>query len=82
MTARARQTVGYLLSLIAGILAGAVFALLHTPIPVPPLIGLTGLLGIAVGESGMARVLASVRSTSANGRQSNRADRAARPGDG
>lgn len=58
---RLRNAGSYLVSLATGILAGAVFALLHTPIPEPPLIGLAGLLGIAFGEIGMNRALALIR---------------------
>lgn len=54
---RIRHLTRYLVSFAAGIAAGAVFALLRTPIPVPPLIGLTGLLSVAAGEIGMRSAL-------------------------
>jgi XapX domain-containing protein len=38
------------LSFAAGLVMGAVYGALGTPSPAPPLIGLTGLLGIVLGE--------------------------------
>ncbi|MGI5163678.1 DUF1427 family protein [Spirillospora sp. CA-253888] len=38
------------LSFAAGLLMGAVYWALHVPSPAPPLIGLTGLFGIVLGE--------------------------------
>jgi len=52
----------------AGILAGAIFALVKTPTPVPPLIGMVGLLSIALGEIGMNRVLNTIRRSRESGR--------------
>jgi len=40
----------YLLSLVAGLLAGVVYAVLHVRSPAPPIIALLGLLGILIGE--------------------------------
>jgi XapX domain-containing protein len=40
----------YLLSLAAGVLVGAVYALLNVRSPAPPAVALLGLLGILVGE--------------------------------
>lgn len=40
----------YLLSLVAGLLVGAVYALLRVRSPAPPIIALVGLLGILAGE--------------------------------
>lgn len=40
----------YLFSLAAGILVGAIYALLNVRSPAPPVVALVGLLGILVGE--------------------------------
>jgi len=40
----------YLLSLAAGMLVGAIYALLNVKSPAPPAIALIGLLGILLGE--------------------------------
>ncbi|AJY08864.1 XapX domain-containing protein [Burkholderia vietnamiensis] len=40
----------YAASLLAGILAGVVYALIGVPSPAPPTIALAGLLGILAGE--------------------------------
>lgn len=40
----------YLLSLGAGLLVGAIYALLNVRSPAPPVIALLGLLGILLGE--------------------------------
>ncbi|CAI8813314.1 MULTISPECIES: XapX domain-containing protein [Burkholderia] len=40
----------YVSSLLAGILAGAVYALIGVQAPAPPTIALAGLLGILAGE--------------------------------
>ncbi|WP_175971796.1 DUF1427 family protein [Burkholderia sp. BCC0322] len=40
----------YCLSLLAGILAGVVYGALRVNSPAPPLIALTGLLGMLAGE--------------------------------
>ncbi|MGS0893166.1 XapX domain-containing protein [Burkholderia stagnalis] len=40
----------YFLSLLAGILAGAVYGTIGVNSPAPPLIALTGLLGMLAGE--------------------------------
>lgn len=40
----------YLLSLAAGLLVGAVYAMLGVKSPAPPTIALIGLLGILLGE--------------------------------
>ena len=40
----------YVISLAVGILVGAIYALLQVRSPAPPLVALTGLLGILIGE--------------------------------
>ena len=40
----------YLFSLLAGILAGAVYSAVGVHSPAPPVVALTGLLGMLVGE--------------------------------
>lgn len=40
----------YVVSLLAGILAGALYGLLAVRSPAPPLVALVGLLGLLVGE--------------------------------
>jgi XapX domain-containing protein len=40
----------YLLSASAGVLVGAIYALLNVRSPAPPFVALVGLLGILVGE--------------------------------
>jgi XapX domain-containing protein len=40
----------YLISLGAGILVGAIYALLNVRSPAPPVVALIGLLGILIGE--------------------------------
>lgn len=40
----------YLLSLAAGLLVGAIYALLNVRSPAPPVIALLGLMGILLGE--------------------------------
>jgi XapX domain-containing protein len=40
----------YLLSLAAGLLVGAIYALLNVRSPAPPGVALLGLLGILIGE--------------------------------
>lgn len=40
----------YLFSLAAGLLVGAIYALVHVRSPAPPVIALVGLLGILIGE--------------------------------
>ncbi len=54
-------TLRYLASFAAGSLAGVVFWSLRTPTPVPPLIGLVGLLSIASGECATRRAIAAMR---------------------
>jgi len=39
----------YILSLLAGVLAGAIYSLLRVRSPAPPMIALVGLLGIVIG---------------------------------
>lgn len=51
----------YLVSFVIGCLAGVIFWLLKTPTPGPPLVGLTGLLGIAADELGTVRIRACIR---------------------
>lgn len=40
----------YILALAAGLLVGAIYALVGVRSPAPPVIGLVGLLGILLGE--------------------------------
>ncbi|RDK02640.1 XapX domain-containing protein [Paraburkholderia lacunae] len=40
----------YLFSLLAGLLVGVIYSLLHVRSPAPPLVALVGLLGILAGE--------------------------------
>jgi len=42
--------IGYLVSLLMGLVVGAVYGLVHVRSPAPPLIALVGLLGMVVGE--------------------------------
>jgi XapX domain-containing protein len=44
----------YLLSLLAGLLVGAIYALLGVRSPAPPAIALVGLLGMLLGEQAFA----------------------------
>jgi XapX domain-containing protein len=46
----------YLLSLGAGVLVGAIYALLNVRSPAPPVIALVGLLGILLGEQAVPLV--------------------------
>jgi XapX domain-containing protein len=39
----------YILSLLGGVLAGAIYSLLRVRSPAPPMIALVGLLGIVIG---------------------------------
>ena len=39
----------YILSLLAGILAGAIYSLIRVRSPAPPMVALVGLLGIVIG---------------------------------
>ncbi|TFC04091.1 DUF1427 family protein [Cryobacterium adonitolivorans] len=41
----------YILAILAGLLAGIAYRLLGVTSPAPPWLGLTGLLGILIGES-------------------------------
>jgi XapX domain-containing protein len=43
----------YLLSLVAGILVGAIYAVLTVKSPAPPIIALIGLLGMLIGEQSL-----------------------------
>ena len=47
----------FLLSLVAGLLVGGIYALLRVPSPAPPLVALLGLLGIVIGEQCVLYVL-------------------------
>lgn len=40
----------YLLSLAAGVLVGAIYALINVRSPAPPVVALVGLLGMLIGE--------------------------------
>lgn len=44
----------FLISLVVGILVGALYALLRVHSPAPPLVALVGLLGIVIGEQGVS----------------------------
>ncbi|AKU98714.1 Hypothetical protein AKJ09_05378 [Labilithrix luteola] len=44
----------YIASLFAGVLAGAVYGLINVRSPAPPVIALIGLLGMLLGEQGVA----------------------------
>ncbi len=46
----------YLLSLAAGLLVGAIYALLNVRSPAPPVIALLGLMGILLGEQAVPLV--------------------------
>lgn len=59
--AAARGASTYGVSFLAGAGAGLVFWILHTPAPVPPLVGLVGLAGIAAGEHATHRILRLIR---------------------
>jgi XapX domain-containing protein len=39
----------YILSLLGGILAGAIYSLIRVRSPAPPMVALVGLLGIVIG---------------------------------
>jgi len=39
----------YILSLLGGVLAGAIYSLIHVRSPAPPMVALVGLLGIVIG---------------------------------
>jgi XapX domain-containing protein len=43
----------YIVSLLAGVLAGAVYALIGVRSPAPPVVALAGLLGMLIGEQGL-----------------------------
>jgi XapX domain-containing protein len=44
----------YIVSLLAGILVGAIYALIGVRSPAPPVVALVGLLGMLLGEQGVA----------------------------
>jgi XapX domain-containing protein len=44
----------YLLSLSVGVLVGAIYGILGVRSPAPPVIALLGLLGMLLGEQGVA----------------------------
>jgi XapX domain-containing protein len=41
---------GYIVSLLMGLIVGAVYGLVQVRSPAPPLIALVGLLGMVIGE--------------------------------
>jgi XapX domain-containing protein len=43
----------YIVSLLAGVLVGAVYALIGVRSPAPPVVALVGLLGMLLGEQGL-----------------------------
>jgi len=51
-----RAVVGFAAALGVGLLAGALYQLMGVPTPAPPWWALCGLLGIVVGERGVAAV--------------------------
>ncbi len=51
----------YLVSFVVGALFGVLYAALKVRSPAPPLVALTGLLGMVLGESGWASIVAIVR---------------------
>ena len=51
----------YLVSFTVGALVGVLYAALKVRSPAPPLVALTGLLGMVLGESGWASVATFVR---------------------
>jgi XapX domain-containing protein len=44
----------YVVSLLAGVLAGALYAVIGVRSPAPPVVALIGLLGMLLGEQGIA----------------------------
>ncbi len=46
--------VNFLISLAVGIAVGVIYGMLRVASPAPPLVALAGLLGIVVGEQGVA----------------------------
>ncbi|PTW55694.1 XapX domain-containing protein [Breoghania corrubedonensis] len=46
----------YLFSLLAGVLVGVIYSLLHVRSPAPPVIALIGLFGILLGEQAVPLV--------------------------
>lgn len=46
----------YLFSLLAGVLVGVIYSLLHVRSPAPPVIALVGLFGILLGEQAVPLV--------------------------
>jgi XapX domain-containing protein len=42
--------IGYLVSLVMGLVVGVAYGLVHVRSPAPPLIALIGLLGMVLGE--------------------------------
>ena len=47
-------TANFVISLAVGIGIGALYGVLRVSSPAPPLVALAGLLGIVIGESGVA----------------------------
>lgn len=62
-----RTIVSALTSFLAGLLAGVVFRALHAPSPAPPWLGLTGLLGIVLGERAVTALRRSRKSSTHQG---------------
>lgn len=50
----------YALSLMAGLIAGAIYGLLNIRSPAPPVVALVGLLGILGGEQAVTMIKASI----------------------
>ena len=51
----------YLVSIVAGLLVGGLYALLEVRSPAPPLVALVGLCGIYLGELGTAALIQSIQ---------------------
>ena len=50
----------FLLSFLVGLLVGALYAALRVRSPAPPLVALTGLHGMVLGEAAWPRAIAAV----------------------
>ena len=51
---------GFLLSFLVGLLVGLLYAAVKVRSPAPPLVALTGLLGMVIGEAAWPRAVAVV----------------------
>ena len=50
----------FLLSFVVGILVGLLYAAVKVRSPAPPLVALTGLLGMVIGEAAWPRAVAAI----------------------